>query len=251
MDEVKQIQLNGKSPLFDKTGMFHKTLRQRFPPDQVFHPPGRAEGPPGDQGDQPPGAADQRAHQERGEARQQERSAARSSRCGSSFSDDSARLIVQDEGQGFKRLEEWNEFNRRRTECFQRQDFEQMAEFVSFITPDSDEHDSGNALFAALEYWDGGVVFNRSPQLRGRGQELPPAPPRHRAGLKSKPCSDPCFCASDAGAQARCRRSEAASSSFPSRSPSPPQGVEWFVRNHRKLSAAAHGGQPPGIRHHR
>jgi serine/threonine-protein kinase RsbW len=55
-----------------------------------------------------------------------------------------------------------NEFNRRRTECFLRQDFEAMAEFVSFITPDSDEYDSGNALFAAVEYWDGGVVFNRA-----------------------------------------------------------------------------------------
>ena len=79
---------------------------------------------------------------------------------------------MQDEGQGFKRLEDWNEFNRRRTECFLRQDFEPMAEFVSFITPDSDEHDSGNALFAALEYWNGGVVFNGEPQRRRRGQDL-------------------------------------------------------------------------------
>ena len=57
---------------------------------------------------------------------------------------------------------EWFVRNRRRTECFLRQDFEAMAEFVSFHTPDSDEHDSGNALFAAVEYWDRGVVFNRA-----------------------------------------------------------------------------------------
>ena len=35
-----------------------------------------------------------------------------------------------------------------------------MAKYVSFITDQSDENDSGNALFAALEYWDGGIVFN-------------------------------------------------------------------------------------------
>jgi serine/threonine-protein kinase RsbW len=76
------------------------------------------------------------------------------------FREDSARLVVQDEGPGFRRLEQWNEFNRHRTECFQKQDFEQMEKYVSFITEDSDEYDSGNALFAALEYWDGGIVFN-------------------------------------------------------------------------------------------
>ncbi len=75
------------------------------------------------------------------------------------YDEESARLIVQDEGAGFRRIEQWNEFNRIRTECFQSQDFERMSEYVSFITEDSDEHDSGNALFAALEYWDGGVVF--------------------------------------------------------------------------------------------
>ncbi|NOY08768.1 MAG: ATP-binding protein [Spirochaetes bacterium] len=77
-----------------------------------------------------------------------------------SFSDTHARLIVQDEGQGFKYLEEWNAFNRKRNECFQKQNFEEMAEYVSFITNKSDENDSGNALFAALEYWNGGLVFN-------------------------------------------------------------------------------------------
>ncbi len=76
------------------------------------------------------------------------------------FDEASARVIVQDEGRGFTRLAEWNEFNRRRNECFTRQDFEEMANYVSFLTPDSDEHDSGNALFAAVEYWDGGLVFN-------------------------------------------------------------------------------------------
>jgi len=72
----------------------------------------------------------------------------------------SAHLIVEDEGEGFKELEKWNEFNRKRTECFLKQDFENMAEYVSFITETSDENDGGNALFAAVEYWNQGVVFN-------------------------------------------------------------------------------------------
>ena len=36
------------------------------------------------------------------------------------------------------------------------EDFEEMAQFVSYVTPDSDDHDGGNALFAAVEYWTRG-----------------------------------------------------------------------------------------------
>ncbi len=79
-------------------------------------------------------------------------------------------------------MEEWNEFNRHRTACFQTQDFERMAEFVSFITPDSDEHDSGNALFAALEYWDGGVVLNASRNCIAVAKSFPKR--RHGIALK-------------------------------------------------------------------
>ena len=78
-----------------------------------------------------------------------------------SFNDGEARLIVQDEGKGFQRLEEWNRFNLKRTECFVKQNFEEMEQYVSYRTEDSDDLDSGNALFAALEYWNGGVVFNQ------------------------------------------------------------------------------------------
>lgn len=78
-----------------------------------------------------------------------------------SFSIDHAHLIVEDEGDGFKKLGKWNEFNKKRSECFINQNFEEMEKYVSYITEDSDEHDSGNALFAAVEYWNGGVVFNK------------------------------------------------------------------------------------------
>lgn len=76
-----------------------------------------------------------------------------------SFSPTHAHLIVEDEGKGFKDLEKWNEFNRKRLEYLHTQDFEKLADYVSFRTKDSDDQDGGNALFAALEYWNGGFVY--------------------------------------------------------------------------------------------
>ena len=77
-----------------------------------------------------------------------------------SFSTDQARLIVEDEGEGFKDLEKWNDFNRKRLQCLHEQNYEELGNYVAFITDSSDDLDGGNALFAALEYWDEGVVYN-------------------------------------------------------------------------------------------
>ena len=78
-----------------------------------------------------------------------------------SFSPEHAHLVVEDEGEGFKDLEKWNEFNRNRLEILSAQDFEKLSDYVSFRTQKSDDNDGGNALFAALEYWNGGFVFNQ------------------------------------------------------------------------------------------
>ena len=78
-----------------------------------------------------------------------------------SFSPTHAHLIVEDEGEGFQNLEKWNDFNRKRLECLHKQNFEELANFVSFRTIKSDDQDGGNALFAALEYWNGGFVYNK------------------------------------------------------------------------------------------
>ena len=77
------------------------------------------------------------------------------------FSPEHAQLVVEDEGEGFKDLEKWNAFNRSRQECLEKQNFEALADFVSYRTVKSDDNDGGNALFAALEYWNGGFVFNQ------------------------------------------------------------------------------------------
>jgi hypothetical protein len=69
-------------------------------------------------------------------------------------------LIVEDQGDGFKELEKWNEFNRKRLRYICEQNFGDLGKYVSFRSPDSDNYDGGNALFAAVEYWNGGFVFN-------------------------------------------------------------------------------------------
>ncbi len=90
-----------------------------------------------------------------------------------SFDTEKAHLIVEDEGEGFQGIEEWNEFNRKRQECFQRQDYEELGKYVAFTTPESDEYDGGNALFAAVEYWDAGVVFNEKRNKIGVLKRFP------------------------------------------------------------------------------
>jgi len=78
------------------------------------------------------------------------------------FSPNEARLVVEDEGEGFKDLEQWNEFNRKRLECLHEQNFEKLGDYVSFRTSHSDDYDGGNALFAALEYWNQGFFYNEA-----------------------------------------------------------------------------------------
>jgi hypothetical protein len=76
------------------------------------------------------------------------------------FTPDMARLIVEDEGDGFVELEKWNEFNSKRRRQVCQRNYDGLEKYVSFRSSISDESDGGNALFAALEYWDAGIVFN-------------------------------------------------------------------------------------------
>jgi serine/threonine-protein kinase RsbW len=76
------------------------------------------------------------------------------------FSHHHARLIVEDEGEGFQNLDEWNEFYRERLRCHREGQFEKMMDYLSFRTDESVPDDGGNAMFAAVEYWNQGVVYN-------------------------------------------------------------------------------------------
>lgn len=89
------------------------------------------------------------------------------------FSTTRARLIVEDEGEGFQELDNWNKFNRERLKAFQEQNYEELGNFVSFRTRRSDDYDGGNAMFAAVEYWNEGVVFNGKKNAVAVGKTFP------------------------------------------------------------------------------
>ena len=78
-----------------------------------------------------------------------------------SFSDSHAHLIVKDEGDGFAKLDEWNAFFKKRMEYFLARDYLNMTDYITFRTESSDDNDGGNALFAAVEFWNEGIVFTR------------------------------------------------------------------------------------------
>ena len=89
------------------------------------------------------------------------------------FSEESARIIIEDEGEGFQAIKQWNEFNEKRTECLDREDYEALADYVAFRTERSDDQDGGNAMFAALEYWNKGVVFTERANCVAVGKTFP------------------------------------------------------------------------------
>ncbi|HMA99962.1 MAG TPA: ATP-binding protein [Spirochaetota bacterium] len=76
------------------------------------------------------------------------------------FKDNLAKIIVEDQGAGFKELERWKKFHKERNQAFQENDPLKMMQYVSFRSDTSTEEDGGNSLFAAVEYWNGGMIYN-------------------------------------------------------------------------------------------
>jgi len=70
------------------------------------------------------------------------------------------RLIVQDEGLGFLELEQWNAFLYERQSALNSEDFDKFLALASWKGKNSSADDGGNSLIAALEYWNGGMVYN-------------------------------------------------------------------------------------------
>jgi serine/threonine-protein kinase RsbW len=71
-----------------------------------------------------------------------------------------ARFIVEDEGEGFTNLESWNDFFMLRQKALYEQDFDTFLTLASYRGPHSDDTDGGNSLITALEYWNGGMIYN-------------------------------------------------------------------------------------------
>ncbi len=76
------------------------------------------------------------------------------------INNDYAKLIIEDEGEGFKNLEKWNEFNKHRNYYIKKQDVKNVLRYATYRTEKSTENDGGNFLFSALEYWDSGIIYN-------------------------------------------------------------------------------------------
>ncbi|MDC7239051.1 MAG: ATP-binding protein [Spirochaetales bacterium] len=89
------------------------------------------------------------------------------------FSEEKARIIIEDEGEGFQAIKDWNAFNEKRNSCLSNEDYEALADYVSFRTERSDDNDGGNAMFAALEYWNEGVVFTEKANCVAVGKTFP------------------------------------------------------------------------------
>ena len=70
------------------------------------------------------------------------------------------RVIVEDEGPCFIELDAWNDFYRRRQLALHEEDFDAFLELASYRGPNRGPEDGGNSLFAALDFWNGGMIYN-------------------------------------------------------------------------------------------
>ncbi|MDR1315323.1 MAG: ATP-binding protein [Spirochaetales bacterium] len=77
------------------------------------------------------------------------------------------RFIIEDEGRGFAQLEAWNDFYRRRQEALYNNDFDLFLQLAAYRGPHSDQFDGGSSLIAALEFWNGGMVYNEAKNKVG------------------------------------------------------------------------------------
>lgn len=85
-----------------------------------------------------------------------------------------ARFIVEDEGEGFLNLDAWNEFYRKRQTALFNEDFDRFLSLASYRGPESGDDDGGNSLIAALEFWNGGIIYNGKKKQSG-GRPLVPS----------------------------------------------------------------------------
>lgn len=159
MENFKELRVDGSNPLFDKTGMLYKEFPSDFRQIRYFTLLIVQSAPLEIKGinllEQQISEVIKNAVKHGNKS-----DPSKKVKIWYEFSPEHAHLIVEDEGPGFQDIEKWNEFNRKRVELLHKQDFINLASYVSFRTQESDDNDGGNALFAALEYWNGGFVYS-------------------------------------------------------------------------------------------
>lgn len=157
--EIKQIRVDSQDPLFDTEGLYHKTFYIDLSQVRRLSNLIAQEAP---KHVQEINMLEQQISEiiKNGVRHGNQNDKSKSLKVWFRFKDQEARLIVQDEGAGFQNIDEWNEFYRKKIECYRNHDFEEMMNYLAFRTEYSTELDGGNAMFAAIEYWNGGLVFN-------------------------------------------------------------------------------------------
>lgn len=75
------------------------------------------------------------------------------------LTDNNFRLIVEDQGDGFNKLEKWNNFQKKRLDALNKNDLNEIEKYILWRDEASDIDDGGNSLFAAVEFWDD-IVYN-------------------------------------------------------------------------------------------
>lgn len=76
------------------------------------------------------------------------------------YSNEYYHIIVEDEGPGFHNLEEWNQFQIKRTHAINSGNIFEIERYFCWNSVHEDPSNGGNSLFAALEYWNRGFYFN-------------------------------------------------------------------------------------------
>lgn len=84
------------------------------------------------------------------------------------------RIVVQQQGRGFMNLEDWNVYYRQRISAFETCNIDKMIELACYSSENSNEQDGGNALIAALDFWDSSLVFNKARNAVSALKILPP-----------------------------------------------------------------------------
>jgi serine/threonine-protein kinase RsbW len=155
----RQIEVDGSSPLFERTGMFYKEFPSDYRQVRYFALLVVQKAPPEIQEvnllQQQVGELLRNAIKHGNRCDQAKRV-----RVWYTYDVEFAHVIVEDEGEGFQEIENWNRFNRERIDCLNNQDIDRLADYVSYNPITAEGDDGGNALFAALEYWDDGFVFS-------------------------------------------------------------------------------------------
>jgi hypothetical protein len=180
-----EIMIDGASPLFDKTGLEYQEIPSDFSRIR-YYAMRLAQSAP--QGVRDANLLEQQISEiiKNAIKHGNKNDATKKVRIWHRFTRDMAHLIVEDEGEGFKDLEQWNAFNRKRIREFYEQHYDELGNYISFRGGSSDESDGGNALFAAVEYWDAGMAFNEKRNAVAMKKLFKP-----HSGASSSPIHDP------------------------------------------------------------